>query len=141
MSFFDNLTNAYADAVYRKDQHAFLALYAADVIVFDTWEQWFHEGRQAWADVVKNWFTGLGDDHVKVDFSPIASSMEGDGAFFCASVRYAALDGEGKELRAMENRLSWSLKRGDDGWRGGNGGGQDCGDTVDFSCWYYCHCW
>ena len=117
MSLFDNLANAYAEAVYAKDQQAFLALYAQDVVVFDTWDQWLHTGRQAWSGVVKAWFTGLGEDRVTVKFSPIASAIEGDGAFFCATVRYAALDAAGKELRSMENRLSWVLKRGQNGWR------------------------
>ena len=117
MSPFDQLTNAYSDAVYAKDQDAFLALYAPDVIVFDTWDKWLHPDRHAWAEVVKAWFTGLGEERVKVSFSPVTSSIDGDSAFFCATTRYAAIDAAGNELRSMENRLSWVLKRNAEGWR------------------------
>jgi ketosteroid isomerase-like protein len=42
--------------------------------------------------------------------------VEGDWAIWCAIVRYAGLNAAGENLRVMENRISWSLKRSAAEW-------------------------
>lgn len=116
MTDIDELAARYADAVFRKDEAAFLALYAADAVVYDLWDQWFYAGREAWARSVQQWFGSLGEDRVTVGFTPTMARIEGDAAAWCAIVRYAAIDPAGSELRSMENRMSWSLFRRDGDW-------------------------
>jgi hypothetical protein len=37
-------------------------------------------------------------------------------AVWCATVRYAAVNAAGEELRALQNRMSWHLKRHEGDW-------------------------
>jgi len=107
----------YVAAVFDKDAAAFLALYDEAVVVFDMWDAWSYQGRDALAGMVHDWFGSLGDDRVGVRFEPVMSRVDGDWAVWCAIVRYAGLNAAGDELRSMENRMSWTLRRGPDGWR------------------------
>lgn len=106
----------YAAAVHAKDEQALLALYDENVIVFDMWEEWVYEGRPAWSSMVKNWFGSLGDERVRVEFSPISCVGEADWAVWCATVRYIGLSATDEELRSMENRLTWTVQRRSSGW-------------------------
>lgn len=116
MNDIDDVPSAYIAAVYAKDLQAFLALYDEDVVVFDAWDQWIYRGRAAWSAMVKNWFDSLGEESVRVSISPVFSHAEGDLGTLCAIVRYAGLNAAGEELRALENRHSWTLKRRESGW-------------------------
>jgi uncharacterized protein (TIGR02246 family) len=106
----------YAAAVHAKDEQAFLALYDEKVVVFDAWDEWVYEGREAWSRMVENWFGSLGEERVRVEFSPISCIAEADWAVWCATVRYIGLGTAGEELRSMENRISWTLQRRGGGW-------------------------
>ncbi|WP_416462394.1 YybH family protein [Sphingomonas sp. VDB2] len=117
MDSIDTLADAYALAVYEKDEAAFLSLYDMDVLVFDAWGPWSYEGRDAWAAMVRDWFASLGEERVKVTFTPEKSLVGDDWAVWCATTRYAAIAPSGEELRALENRTSWSLRRRDGRWR------------------------
>ena len=112
----DRIVDRYADAVYRKDEAAFLALYTEDVVVFDMWDQWSYVGRDAWAQAVRAWFGSLGEERIAVKFTPTLARVDGDSAFQAMTVRYTALNAVGETLRAMDNRLSWSLRRRDGLW-------------------------
>lgn len=114
---FDDIAKAYADAVFAKDEDAFLKLYAHDFVAFDIWETWVFQGREAWAGMVRAWFSSLGDERVKVTFSPIASETTDELAMFSATARYAHVDPLGQELKSLENRLSWFLRKADGEWR------------------------
>lgn len=116
MSDIDVIAELYARAVYSKDEQAFLALYDEDVIVFDAWEQWVYEGREAWSRMVRGWFGELGEERARVTFSPIYCHIENDSAIWCATVRYAGVNATGEELHALDNRLSWGLRRRDGRW-------------------------
>lgn len=117
MGELDDIARRYAAAVYAKDEAAFLALYDDDVVVFDMWDAWTYQGREAWAGMVKAWFGSLGEERVGVTFTPVHAVVEADWAVWCAIVRYAGLGADDQELRAMENRVSWTLRRGAEGWR------------------------
>ena len=116
MDHIDDLASAYVAAVYSKDPQAFLALYDEDVVVFDAWDQWISRGRAAWSAMVENWFDSLGEERVRVSITPVFSHVEGDLGTVCAIVRYAGLSAAGEELRALENRHTWTLKRRKTGW-------------------------
>lgn len=107
---------AYADAAYRRDIDAMLALYHPQVTVYDMWETWLYDGREAWRGMVEGWFTGLGDERVQVTFEDVRSTVGTDLALVHALTTYAGLSAEGEPLRAMNNRLSLTLVREDDRW-------------------------
>jgi uncharacterized protein (TIGR02246 family) len=113
----DQIAERYASAVRAKDEAAFLSLYDETAVVFDMWDRWVYKGRDAWAGMVRAWFGSLGRERVGVTFAPEFSAIDGDWAVWCAIVRYAGLSETGAELRAMENRMSWTLRRHGGQWR------------------------
>jgi uncharacterized protein (TIGR02246 family) len=110
------LFDAYRDAVWNKDADAFLALYAPEVRIFDTWGAWSHEGIAAWAQSVRGWLGAPGGERVAVTVGDIALTGGTDVAAASACVTYAAIAPDGKKLRSMQNRLSWVLARRDGAW-------------------------
>lgn len=117
MNEIDRVAQKYADAVLAKDEHAFLSLYDPSVVIFDMWETWVYDGRDAWAGMVKGWFGSLGDERVGVSFTPVFCTIDDNWASWGAIVRYAGLDASGKELRAMDSRMTWVLRGGAGAWR------------------------
>ena len=101
---------SYQAAVLAKDVAAFMRLYDADVRVFDAWGVWSHEGSAAWQIAVEGWFTSLGSEKVKVTFEDVHASVGRESAVVSAIVTYAGLSAQGEPLRAMQNRLTWSLR-------------------------------
>jgi ketosteroid isomerase-like protein len=77
--------------------------------VFDAWEVWSYEGAADRRKVVEEWFSGLGDERVRVTIDRIRAVVVHDLATLSARATYAALSAAGKELRAMQNRLTWVL--------------------------------
>jgi ketosteroid isomerase-like protein len=109
--------DAYRTAVRAKDVDAFVAIYDDDVRIFDTW-QWSYDGLEAWRAMATEWFGSLGDDQVAVEHSDV-EIVVGDGiAIVSGYTRFAGISATGEELRAMENRLTWALRRTDEGdWK------------------------
>ena len=116
MNEIEKLADRYADDVYNKNEADFLSLYADEVVIFDLWDRWSYQGRAEWAAAVRAWFGSLGSERVFVKFTPSLVSVEGDWAIWCGTVRYKGVDAAGDDLRAMENRISWSLRRRADRW-------------------------
>lgn len=112
----EQILASYADAAYKRDVDAMLALYHPQVTVYDMWETWLYDGREAWRSMVEGWFAGLGDERVQVLFEDVRSTVSADLALVHALTTYAGLSAEGQSLRAMNNRLSLTLVREDDQW-------------------------
>ena len=113
----NELLEAYADAVRAKDVEAFLALYAEDVRTFDLWERWSYDGREELRAMVTEWFGSLGTDTVEVEFDEVRSEA-GDGvAAVSAFTTFRGISAEGEELRSMNNRLTWILRKDGEGWK------------------------
>jgi uncharacterized protein (TIGR02246 family) len=112
----DELIERYAAAVRAKDADAFLDLYADDVRNFDLWSVWSYDGKNAVRGMVEEWFGSLGDDEqVVVEFDDVRMH-EGDGiAALSAFAKYAAVAPDGSEIRWLNNRLTWILRRDADG--------------------------
>ena len=114
----NELLEAYAEAVRAKDVDAFVGLYADDVRSFDLWDRWSYDGREAWRAMVTEWFGSLGDDVVAVEFDEVRTEAGDDVAAVSAFTTYRALSAAGEELRSMDNRLTWVLRRDGDGtWK------------------------
>jgi len=114
----DEMLARYAAAVRAKDVDAFVALYADDVRTFDLWSVWSYDGKPALRDMVAEWFGSLGTDVVAVEFDEVRFEVGDDVAAVSAFTTFRGLSAEGEELRSMNNRLTWILRRQSDGvWK------------------------
>ena len=115
----EEMLEAYAAAVQAKDVDAFAALYADDVRTFDLWEQWSYDGKDAFRGMVAEWFGSLPDDEVvAVRFDDVRTQAGEDVAAVNAFTTFAAVSPDGTELRSMNNRLTWVLRKDADGaWK------------------------
>ena len=115
----DELLNAYAAAVRARDVDAFVGLYADDVRTFDLWSEWSYDGKPAFRGMVTEWFGSLPDDEVvAVRFDDVRAQTGSDVAAVSAFTTFAAVAPDGTELRSMNNRLTWVLRKDPDGaWK------------------------
>jgi uncharacterized protein (TIGR02246 family) len=115
----EEMLEAYAAAVRAKDVDAFVGLYDDDVRTFDLWSEWSYDGKDALREMVNGWFGSLGDDEVvAVEFDEVRSQSGDAVASVSAFTTFKALSLEGEELRSMNNRLTWVLrKNGDGSWK------------------------
>jgi uncharacterized protein (TIGR02246 family) len=115
----DEMLAAYAAAVRAKDVEAFLGLYADDARNFDLWSEWTYDGKDALRAMVSGWFGSLPDDEVVgVVFDEVRTQTGEDMAALSAFTTFRALSPEGEELRSMNNRLTWVLRKEADGtWK------------------------
>jgi uncharacterized protein (TIGR02246 family) len=108
---------AYKAAVFAKNVEAFLALYDQDVYVFDMWGEWSYNGLEAWRGMVTDWFGTLGTERVAVGLDDLHTIVAQDVAVAHAFVTYKGVSAEGRELRAMHNRVTWALKLESGAWK------------------------
>ena len=115
----EQLLNAYADAARAKDVDAFVGLYSDDVRTFDLWEQWTYDGKEALRAMVAEWFGSLpADEEVVIRFDEVRTQAGLDVAAVSAFTTFAAVSPDGTELRSMNNRLTWVLRKDADGaWK------------------------
>lgn len=111
------LVDAYKSAVFEKDVDAFVALYDRHVCVFDMWGKWSYDGVESWRAMVTGWFGSLGADRVAVDIDIAGVAVAQELAVAHGFVTYRGVSAQGKELRAMHNRLSWAIKQQGDAWK------------------------
>jgi uncharacterized protein (TIGR02246 family) len=113
------MLGAYVAAVHAKDVDAFLGLYADDVRNFDLWSEWSYDGKDALRAMVSEWFGSLPEDEVvAVEFDDVRTQTGEDVAAVSAFTTFAALAPDGTELRSMNNRLTWVLRKEADGsWK------------------------
>jgi uncharacterized protein (TIGR02246 family) len=114
----EEMLEAYAAAVRAKDVDAFVGLYEDDVRTFDLWSEWSYDGKAAFRGMVEEWFGSLGTDVVAVEFDEVRSQGGDDVGAVSAFLTFRGLSAEGEELRSMNNRLTWVLRKdGDGAWR------------------------
>jgi uncharacterized protein (TIGR02246 family) len=115
----EQILAAYSAAVRARDVEAFLGLYADDVRTFDLWERWSYDDRDALRAMVTEWFGSLPDDEVvDVAFDDVRTQTGVDVASVSAFTTFRALSPQGEELRSMNNRLTWVLRKAGDGsWK------------------------
>jgi len=115
----EQMLDSYAAAVRAKDIDAFVGLYADDVRTFDLWSEWSYDGKPAFREMVTEWFGSLPDDEVvAVEFDEVRTQAGEDVAAVSAFTTFAAVAPDGTELRSMNNRLTWILRKDADGaWK------------------------
>jgi ketosteroid isomerase-like protein len=87
------------------------------VRVFDMWGTWSHDGIESWREMVVGWFGSLGDELVRVEFDDVRTIAGDDVAVLSAFVTFAGLSADGVELRSLNNRLTWGLRKTDGTWK------------------------
>jgi uncharacterized protein (TIGR02246 family) len=115
----EEMLAAYAAAVRAKDVDTFVGLYADDVRTFDLWGVWSYDGKGALHEMVAEWFGSLPDDEVvAVEFDDVRTQTGADVAAVSAFTTFAAVSQDGTELRSMNNRLTWVLRKDAEGaWK------------------------
>lgn len=114
----EEMLEAYAAAVRAKDVEGFVGLYEDDVRTFDLWSEWSYDGRDAVRGMVTEWFGSLGTDVVAVEFDEVRTQGGDDVGAVSAFLTFRGLSAEGEELRSMNNRLTWVLRKDADGaWK------------------------
>ena len=114
----EEVLEGYRTAVSAKDVDAFVALYDDDARVFDMWGRWSYDGLAEWRNLVADWFGSLGDDQVVVELHDVGTVVGDDVAAAHGVVTFTGLSAGGEELRAIDNRVTWVLRRaGDDAWK------------------------
>jgi ketosteroid isomerase-like protein len=112
-----SLFTTYKTAIFQKDLTAFCSIFDEKVRIFDMWQQWTYEDLPAWREMAKSWFSSLGPDRDVVTFADIQIQAHGELALATAFVRFTAVSAEGKELRYLEDRLTWVAKRKQGTWK------------------------
>jgi uncharacterized protein (TIGR02246 family) len=107
----------YRDAVHAKDVDRFVAIFADDVRVFDMWGTWSHNGIDSWREMAEGWFGSLGNELVRVEFDDVQTTVGDDVAVLSAFVTFTGLSADGDELRSLNNRLTWGLRKTDGRWK------------------------
>jgi ketosteroid isomerase-like protein len=106
----DRMLANYASAVAAKDTGSFMDLYDLNVRVFDAWECWSYEGAAAWGAAVQSWFDSLGTESVRVTFDETQSSGVRELVIASSIVTYTGMSAQGRELRSMQNRMTWAIR-------------------------------
>ena len=108
---------AYKAAVHEKDVNAFMRLYSEDVRVFDAWDTWSYQGTAAWRKMIEQWLSARSTERVRVTMDDVHATAGPTLAVVSAIVTYTGVSAEGKELRTLQNRLSWALRQEGGAWR------------------------
>ena len=107
----EDVLDRYRTAVYDKDVESFIALYDDDTRVFDLWGKWLYRGSAEWRKPAEEWFTSLGDDLSSPEFHDVEIEIGEGLAAVHAFVTYRGLSADGKELRSMDNRITWIVRK------------------------------
>jgi len=110
MKEIESLLETYKNAVFQKDVEAFVSIFDDHVRIFDMWE-WVYNGVAPWREMVKSWFGSLGMERVVVTFDEVQIQAEGEMAVVSAFARFAAFSEKGEELRYLQNRLTWVVRK------------------------------
>ena len=115
----EEMLTAYAAAVRAKDVEAFVGLYEDDIRTFDLWSVWAYDGKSEFHEMVREWFVSLPEDEVvEVEFDDIRTQSGDNVGGLSAYTTFRAVSAEGKELRSMNNRLTWVLRKdGNGAWK------------------------
>jgi len=110
------LLGTYKKAVFQKDVEAFVSIFDDHVRIFDMWE-WVYNGAAPWREMVKNWFGSLGTERVVVTFDEVQIQAADEMAVVSAFFRFAAISERDEELRYLQNRLTWVVRKKGGAWK------------------------
>jgi len=117
MKVLDSLFETYKKSVLEKDIKTFASIFDENVRVFDMWGRWTYDGLIAWREMAKNWFAMLGTEKDDITFDDIQIQATGEMAVASAFVRFTAISEKGEQLRYLENRLTWVVRKKGESWK------------------------
>ncbi|WP_404447916.1 nuclear transport factor 2 family protein [Sutcliffiella horikoshii] len=115
----DGVLEKYKQAIYEKDVESFLAIYDADVHIYDCWGKWESKGISLWRENVVNWFGAMREEGelLKVDVSDVTIEENTNLAFVHCAITFAAYNEKSEEkLRQITNRFTFGLKKINESW-------------------------
>lgn len=109
----------YQSAVHEKDVEKYISAYAADVHIYDCWQNWEMVGIAPWTEATQEWFDGLNEEGVtlNVEYDDLVIEENANLAFVRCSVTFAAHTPSGEKLRQISNRFTFGLRKENDSWR------------------------
>lgn len=108
---------AYSDAVAARDVEAFLALYDDDVHLFDMWDHYEVVGKDAWRELVVDWFGAHPGEALEARFDDVSAVTGQDVAFARMAMTFAIVAPGGELSYEQAHRLTLGLQRRDGVWR------------------------
>jgi len=117
MNDLKSLLEVYRRSVFEKDVEGFVSIFDEGVRVFDLWGIWLYEGSSAWRAMAADWLESLGKERVVVEFEDVRTVESEDLASLHAFATFRAIDEDGRELRSLNNRLTWVARRRDGAWK------------------------
>lgn len=116
MTEIQSLLETYKKAVFQKDVEAFASIFDEDVRIFDMWA-WQYDGLASWREMAKGWFSSLGSERDVVEFSDVQIQASAEMAVVSAFARFGAVSEAGEELRYLQNRLTWVVRKKEGTWK------------------------
>jgi uncharacterized protein (TIGR02246 family) len=111
------LIETYRQAVLNRDVEAFMRLYDPKARVFDAWGVWSYEGAEAWRKAIESWLGSHEEERYEVKADDVQVTGVAGLCAVSAIFTYAGFSAAGKELRSMQNRLTWMLQPQGSDWR------------------------
>lgn len=109
----------YQEAVNEQDVEKLLSAYSSDFHIYDCWGSWECKGKNAWSDSVKEWFSSLKEEGVKVQavFNDLVIEEGENTAFSHCALTFEAYNIKKEEkLRQITNRFTFCLKKANGSW-------------------------
>ena len=113
------LLDNYMSAIDEQDVERFLASYASDIHLYDSWDEWECNGISTWRANVQEWFNGLKEEGVAlhIEFKDLVVEEGQELAFARCAITFAAKNAvSGEELRQVTNRFTFCLRKANDSW-------------------------
>jgi uncharacterized protein (TIGR02246 family) len=113
----ESIFEIYKTAVFEKDIERFISIFDDDVRVFDMWQEWQFNGIKAWRRMTEGSFAALGSNRDVVTFEEV-KAIDNDGiAVITAIVKFTNVNEVGDELRFLQNRLTWIVRKQEGQWK------------------------
>ena len=106
----EKLQRKYIAAVHDRNVSALIQLYDPKVRIFDTWGVWQYNGLDSWRIAIEGWFSSHPTDKLLVSFNECTVLGSIELATMTAIVTYAVTTSDGKEIRSMQNRMTWIVR-------------------------------
>jgi uncharacterized protein (TIGR02246 family) len=108
---------AYSDAVEARDVETFLALYDDGMHLFDMWDHYEVNGKDAWREMVAGWFGAHPGEALEARFEDV-SAVSGQDVAFAHMVMTFAIVAPGGELSYEQaHRMTLGIQRKDGAWK------------------------
>lgn len=107
----------YAAAVAARSVSGLLDLYDPQVRVFDAWGVWEYDGVESWRVAVEGWLATDPGHRFEVRFTDTKVLGDSASGVMTAIANYTSLGPDGREVHAMQNRITWFIRPVGEGWR------------------------